>query len=56
MFTVSRVSRWSSLRSTVEPGTDTACHRLIGHKVKPDQVEAYRKAALVPRCVGRRCE
>lgn len=57
MFMDSRVSRWSSVsRLTVEPGTNTACHRPIAHKVKPDQVEAYKEAALVPRCVSHRCE
>ena len=46
MFTDSRVSRWSSFsRPTVESGVNAACRRPIAHKVKPDQVEAYKKVA-----------
>jgi len=56
MFTDSRVSRWSSLfRPIVEPGANAA-RRPTAHKVKPDQVEAYKKAALVSRCVDHRRE
>ena len=55
-FTDSRVSRWSGLlRPTVESGTDVA-HRPTAHKVKPDQVEAYKKAASVIHCFSRHCE
>ena len=56
MFMDSRVSRRSSpLRPTVESGTDIV-RRPTAHKVKPDQVEAYKEAALVIHCFSHRCE
>lgn len=43
-----RVSRQSGFRLTVQtPGINAAPHSLTAHKVKPDQVEAYKKVALV---------
>jgi len=49
-----KVSRWSSaFRPNYGPGANTA-RRPTAHKVKPDQVEAYKEAALVPCCMSHR--
>ena len=56
MFMDSKVSRRSYFRPTVEPGANAARPRPAAHKVKPDKVEAYKKAALVLCCVSHRCE
>ena len=55
MFTDSRVSRRSGFRAAVTPGTNAARRCPIAHKVKPDQVEAYKKAALVQGSVTHLC-
>jgi hypothetical protein len=55
MSTDLRVSRQSSFRLNVTPGNNAVRHCPIAHRVKPDQVEAYKKAALVPRSATYSC-
>ena len=50
-----RVSRWKGFRPTVNPETNAARRCPTAHKVKPDQVDAYKKAASVACCVTRSC-